>query len=74
MGVKLGLWHYRKKHRLKVLEDRMLRKIFEQKRDEIIGSWRKLHKEKLHNLYFSPKIIKMIKLRWEGRRMRSEFW
>jgi hypothetical protein len=47
-------------HRLKVFENRVLRKIFGQKRDEVIG-WRKLHSEELHNLYSSPNIIRMIK-------------
>jgi hypothetical protein len=44
----------------------VLRRIFEPKRDEIIGGWRKLHNEELHNLYFSPDIIRIIK----SRRMR----
>jgi hypothetical protein len=44
----------------------VLRGIFGQKRDEIVGGWRKLHNEKLHNLYSSPNIIRMIK----PRRMR----
>jgi hypothetical protein len=47
----------------------VLRRIFEPKRDEIIGGWRKLHNEELHNLYWSPSIIRMIKsrrMRWAG--------
>jgi hypothetical protein len=43
-----------------VVENRVLRKIFGPKRDEVIGGWRKLHEE-LHNLYSSPNIITMIK-------------
>jgi hypothetical protein len=45
----------------------MLRRIFEQKRDEVTGVWRKLHNEELHNLYLLPSIIRMIKsirMRW----------
>jgi hypothetical protein len=44
-----------------VFENRVLRGIFGPKGDEIIGSWRKLHNEELHNLFSSPNIIKMIK-------------
>jgi hypothetical protein len=52
-----------------VFENRVLRKIFGPKMDELIGSWRKLHNEELHNLYCSPSIIKNIKsrrMRWAG--------
>jgi hypothetical protein len=45
-----------------VFENRALR-IFEPRKDEIIGGWRKLHNEELHNLYSSPSIIRMIKSR-----------
>jgi uncharacterized membrane protein len=47
-----------KEHRLRVFENRVLRKIFGPKRDEVID-WRKLHNEELHNLYFKPSIIRM---------------
>jgi hypothetical protein len=47
-------------------ENRVLRKIFGPKRDEVTGGWRKLHNEELHNLYCSPSIIRIIK----SRRMR----
>jgi hypothetical protein len=47
-------------HRLRVFEKRVLR-IFGPKRDEVMGDWRKLHNEELHNLYSSPNIIIMIK-------------
>jgi hypothetical protein len=50
----------REEHRLKVFENRMLRRIFGQKRDEVIGSWRKLHNGELHNLCSSQNIIIMI--------------
>jgi hypothetical protein len=52
-----------------VFKNRVLRRIFEPKRDEVTGEWRKLHNEKLHNLYSSPDIIRQIKsrrLRWAG--------
>jgi hypothetical protein len=51
-----------------VFENRVLR-IFGPKRDEVIGGWRKLHNEELHNLYSSPSIIRIIKsrrMRWAG--------
>jgi hypothetical protein len=50
----------REEHRLRVLEKRVLRGIFGQKRDEMTGDWRKLHNEELHNLYSSPNLIRMI--------------
>jgi hypothetical protein len=50
-------------HRLRVFENRVLRRIFGRKRDEVTGDWRKLHNEELHNLYSSPNIIRMIKSR-----------
>jgi hypothetical protein len=46
-----------------VFENRVLRRIFGSKRDEVTGDWRKLHNEELHNLYSSPNIIRMIKSR-----------
>jgi hypothetical protein len=46
-----------------VFANRALRRIFGPKRDEVTGGWRKLHDEKLHNLYSSPSIIRMIKSR-----------
>jgi hypothetical protein len=52
-----------------VFENRVLRTIFGPKRDEVTGGWRELHNEKLHNLYCSPSIIRMIKsrrMRWAG--------
>jgi hypothetical protein len=50
----------REEHRLRVYENRVLRRTFGLKRDEMIGGWRKLHNEELHNLYSSP-YIRMIK-------------
>jgi len=52
-----------------VFENRVLRGIFGRKRDEETGEWRKLHSEKLNDVYCSPNIIRVIKLtrmRWEG--------
>jgi hypothetical protein len=46
-----------------VFENRVLRRIFGPKRDEVIGGWRKLHNKELYNLYCSPCIIRMIKSR-----------
>jgi hypothetical protein len=51
----------RKQHRLRVFENRVLRRISEPKRDEVMGEWRKLHNEELRDLYSSPSIIRMIK-------------
>jgi hypothetical protein len=61
--------------RLRVFENRVLRRIFGPKRDEVTGGWRKLHNEKLHNLYSSPSIFRMIKsrrMRWAGDVARME--
>jgi hypothetical protein len=63
----------REKHPLGVLENRVLRKIFGPKRDDVIGGWRKLHNEELHNLYCSPSIIRIIKSKriiWAGHAAR----
>jgi hypothetical protein len=46
-----------------VFENRVLRRIFHPKRDEKTGGWRKLHDKELHNVYSSPSIIRVIKLR-----------
>jgi hypothetical protein len=52
-----------------VFENKVLRRIFEPKKDEVTGGWRKLHNEKLHNLKSSPSITRMNKsrrMRWAG--------
>jgi hypothetical protein len=58
----------RKEHRLRVSENRVLRKIFGPKREED-GSWRKLHNDEFHSLYSSPDIVRVVKsrrMRWAG--------
>ncbi|KAJ4428321.1 hypothetical protein ANN_24340 [Periplaneta americana] len=63
----------REEHRLRVFENKVLRKIFRAKRDEVTGEWRKLHNAELHALYPSPDIIRNIKsrrLRWAGHVVR----
>jgi hypothetical protein len=59
----------REEHRLRLFENRVLRRTFEPKRDEMTGEWRKLHNKELRDLYSSPSIIRIIKLwrmRWAG--------
>jgi hypothetical protein len=56
----------REEHRLRVFENRVLRRVFGPKRDEVTGEWRKLHNRELRDLYSSPSIIRIIK----SRRMR----
>jgi hypothetical protein len=58
-----------------VFENRVLGKIFGPKNEEVTEDWRKLHNDELHNLYFSPNIIRMIKsrrMRWAGHVGRME--
>jgi hypothetical protein len=72
----------RVEHRLKVFERRLLRKICGSKRDEVIGECRRLHDKGIHDLYFSPNIIRMIKSRikwvghvaWMEREVHTWFW
>jgi hypothetical protein len=52
-----------------VLENRVLRRLFGPKRDEVTGGWRKLHYEEMYQLYSSPSIIRILKsrrMRWAG--------
>ena len=52
-----------------MFENRVLRRIFGTKRDEVTGEWRKLHNEELNNLYSSPNIVRVVKsrrMRWAG--------
>jgi hypothetical protein len=68
----------REEHRLRVFENRVFRRIFGPKRDEVTGEWRKLHNEELRDLYYSPSIIRIIKSRrmiWAGHVARmGEKW
>jgi hypothetical protein len=55
--------------KLRLFENRVLRRIFGPKRDEITGEWRKLHNEELNNLYSLPNIVRVVKsrrMRWAG--------
>ena len=55
--------------RLTVFENRVLRRIFGSKRDEVTGVWRKLHNEEFNDLYSSPNIVRVIisrRIRWAG--------
>jgi len=57
------------KRRLRVFENRVLRRIFRPRRDELTGEWRKIHNEELTDLYISHNIVRVIKLRrikWAG--------
>jgi hypothetical protein len=69
-------------HELRVFENRVLRRIFGPKRDEVMGGWRKLHNEQLRDLYYSTGIIRINKSRrvaehvarmWRSR-MRIRYW
>jgi hypothetical protein len=71
-----GTWSLtlREEHRLGVFENRVLRRIFGPKRDEVTGEWRKLRNEELHDLYSSPSIIRIMKasrMRWTGHVARK---
>jgi hypothetical protein len=66
-----GTWSLilREERRLRVFENRVLRRIFGAKRDELTREWRELHNEVLNDLYFSPSIVRVIKsrrIRWAG--------
>jgi hypothetical protein len=72
-GCKTSSLAFREEHRLRVFENRVLRRIFGLKREEVTGGWRKLCNEELHNFYSSSNIIKMIKprrMRWAGHVVR----
>jgi hypothetical protein len=64
----------REEHRQRVFENRVLRRIFGPKGDEVTGEWRKLYNGELHNLYSSPDIIRQMKsrrMRWAGHVART---
>jgi len=59
----------REERKLRVFENRVLRRIFGARRDEVTGKWRRLHNEELNDLYSSPNIVRVIKsrrMRWAG--------
>jgi hypothetical protein len=65
-GCEIWSLTLREEHRLRVFENRELRRILGPKRDEVTGEWRKLHRGELYNLYSSPDFVRQIK----SRRMR----
>jgi hypothetical protein len=79
-GCKTWFLTIREERKLKVFENRVLAIIFGPMRDEVIGSWRKLHNEELHNLYCLPRKIRMnrskrMRLAGMGRKgMHIGFW
>ena len=59
----------REERRLRMFENRVLRRVFGPKRDEVTGEWRKLHYEELNDLYSLPNIVRVVKsrrMRWAG--------
>jgi hypothetical protein len=76
MGVKLGLLTLRAEYALRLFENRVLKRVFGPKREEVTGGLRKLQIEELHNLFSLPNAVTIIKsrrIRWAGHvaRMRT---
>ena len=68
-GCETWSFTLREERKLRVFENRLLRRIFGPRRDEVTGVWRKLHNEELNDLYSSPIIVELIKsrrMRWTG--------
>jgi hypothetical protein len=74
----------REERKLRVFENRVLRRVFVPKRDEVTGEWRKLHNEELNDLYSLPNVVRVVKsrrIRWAGmwhvwgrREVRTGCW
>jgi hypothetical protein len=67
-GCEIWLLTLREERRLRVFENRVLRRIFGPKRDEVTGEWRKLHNEELNDLYSLPNILRVINQEKRNRR------
>jgi hypothetical protein len=68
-GCEIWSLTLREERKLRVFENRVLRRIFRPRRDEVTGEWRRLHNEELNDLYCSPNIVRVIKwrrMRWYG--------
>ena len=60
-GCETWLLTLREERRLRVFENRVLRRVFGPKRDEVTGEWRKLHYKEMNDLYSLPNIVRMVK-------------
>jgi hypothetical protein len=67
-GYEIWSLALREERRLRVFDNRVLRRIYGPKRDEVTGEWGKVHNEELHDMYSSPTIVRVIKsrIRWAG--------
>ena len=69
-GCETWLLTLREERRLKVFENRVLRRMFGPKRDEVTGEWKKLYNEELNDLYSLPNIVRVVnREEWDGRGM-----